>query len=69
MKGSNRPTAFLKSNFKLMGPGGVFRTVKSQFPQQLIRAEAARAGWAIRVEDEGKWLKVTVVGKAPKVKA
>jgi hypothetical protein len=65
IKGSNRPTDFFKSNFKILGPGGVFRTPKAKFSPKTIQAQATRAGVLVRVTEEGLWLKVTVTGKLP----
>ena len=67
IKGPRKPTEFLKSNFKLMASGGVFRTVKARFSPKTIHAEAAKAGVQVRIDDEDPWLKVTFVGKAPKI--
>ena len=64
-KGSNKPTAFLKSNFKILSTGGVFRTVKAKFPPATIQAEAKKAGRIVRIDEEGPWLKVTIVGRVP----
>ena len=62
-KGSNKSTAFLKSNFKILSTGGVFRTVKAKFPPATIQAEAKKAGRIVRIDEEGPWLKVTIVGR------
>jgi hypothetical protein len=63
LKGGNPPGEFLKSNFKLLGPGGVFRTVKAKFPPKVIEAAAKKAGVSIQIQDLDPWLKVTIVGK------
>lgn len=63
LKGPNPPTAFLKSNFKILSTGGVFRTVKAKFPPATIQAEAKKAGRIVRIDEEGPWLKVTIVGR------
>ena len=63
-KGPKGDTAFLRSNYKFMAVGGVFRTVKAQFPPATIHAEAEKAGWRVEVTEDGPWLKVKVVGKA-----
>lgn len=64
LKGPKGDTAFLRSNYKFMTVGGVFRTVKAKFLPTTIHAEAEKAGWRVKVTDEDPWLKVTVVGKA-----
>jgi len=56
-------TTFLRSNYKLMEVGGVFRTVKAQFSPEKIHAEAEKAGWVGEITDESPWLKVKVMGK------
>ncbi|HUD74466.1 MAG TPA: hypothetical protein VMQ76_05285 [Terracidiphilus sp.] len=48
-----------------MGKGGSFRTVKAKFPPATIQASAKRAGVYIRIDEEGPWLKVTVLGNVP----
>jgi hypothetical protein len=65
IRGSNRPTEFFKSNFKLMGVGGIFRTPKAKFSPKTIHAEAKKAGFRVQTIEEGPWLKVTVTGKLP----
>ena len=65
IKGSNRPTDFLRANFKILGPGGVFRTVKAMFSPKTIRAAAERAGLHVQIEDQAPWLKVTVTDRMP----
>ena len=65
LKGPNPPTAFLKSNFKILSTGGVFRTVKAKFPPAMIQAEAKKAGRIVRIDEEGPWLKVTIIGRVP----
>jgi len=64
IKGGNRPADFLKANFKILGPGGVFRTVKAKFSPKTIQAAAEKAGRIIRIDDQDPWLKVTIVGIA-----
>jgi hypothetical protein len=64
LRGSKGDTAFLRSNYKFMAVGGVFRTVKAKFLPATIHAEAEKAGWRVKVTNEDPWLKVTVVGKA-----
>ena len=64
LKGPKGDTAFLRSNYKFMAPGGVFRTVKAQFPPATIHAEAEKAGWIVQITDEDPWLRVKVLGKA-----
>ena len=66
---AHRPEEFLKANFKLSAVGSVFRTVKAKFPPATIHAEAAKAGWSVQITDEGPWLRVQIVGKAPKTKS
>lgn len=68
IKGPKGDTQFLKSNYKLMGVGGVFRTVKARFSSRKIRAEAAKAGFLVQIDDESPWFKVTVIGKAEAIK-
>ena len=63
LRGPKGDTAFLRSNYKFMAPGGVFRTVKAKFPPATIHAEALKAGWRVEVTDEDPWLRVRVVGK------
>jgi hypothetical protein len=65
IRGSNRPTEFFKSNFKMMGVGSIFRTPKAKFSPKTIHTEAKKAGFVVRVDQEGPWLKVTVTGKIP----
>jgi len=62
-KGPNRPEAFLRSNFKLSAPGASFKTVKAKFSPKMIQAEAEKAGWIIRIDDQDPWLKVTIISK------
>jgi hypothetical protein len=64
LKGPKGDTAFLKDNYRLMGPGGVFRTVKARFSPKKIHAEALKAGWTVDIQEEGLWLRVQIVGKA-----
>jgi hypothetical protein len=63
IKGGNRPTDFLRANFKILGTGGTFRTVKAKFPAKTIQAAAEKAGWKVRIEDQNPWLKVTITGR------
>ena len=63
VKGSKGDTVFLRSNYKFMTVGGVFRTPKARFSPENIHAEAEKAGWIVDIEDEAPWLKVTVIGK------
>ena len=65
LRGPKGDTAFLRSNYKFMAVGGVFRTPKAKFPPAAIHAEAAKAGWCVEVTEDGPWLKVKVVGKVP----
>lgn len=65
IKGGNRPTDFFKSNFKLLGVGGIFRTPKAKFSPETIHAEAKKASVLVQILEEGPWLKVTVTGKLP----
>ena len=65
IKGPNRPTDFFKSNFKLLGVGGIFRTPKAKFSPKTIQAQAAKAGVLVQITDESPWLKVTVIKKLP----
>ena len=64
LRGPKEDTAFLRSNYKLMEAGGVFRTPKAKFPPATIHAEAAKAGWIVQITDEDPWLRVKVLGKA-----
>jgi hypothetical protein len=66
IRGPKRPAEFFKSNFKLMGVGGVFRTPKAKFSPKTIHAEAKKAGVRVRVDEEGLWHRVTIVGKLSK---
>jgi hypothetical protein len=63
LKGPKGDTDFLRLNYKLMAPGGVFRTVKAKFSPEKIHAEAEKAGWRVEVTEDGSWLKVTAMGK------
>jgi|ERR1019366_2775758 hypothetical protein len=63
LKGPKGNTAFLKDNYKLMGIGGIFRTPKARFSHTQIHAGATEAGFTVRIDEEGPWLKVTVIGK------
>jgi hypothetical protein len=65
LKGPKESTAFLKGNYKLMGIGGIFRTPKARFTPKQIHAGAIEAGFTVRIDEEGPWLKVTVIGKLP----
>ena len=65
LKGPKGDTAFLRSNYKFMAPGGSFRTVKAWFSPAQIQAEASKAGWAVDVREEGLWLRVTVTKRLP----
>jgi hypothetical protein len=65
IRGGNRPAAFFKSNFRIMGVGGVFRTPKAKFRPKIIHTAAKNAGFVVRIDEEGPWLKVTVTGKLP----
>lgn len=72
LKGPNRPTEFLKANFKILSTGGTFRTVKAKFSRRTISDHAKRAGVRIKIENQDPWLKVTIVGRLkprpPKIK-
>jgi|SRR5579863_2590221 len=63
-KGPKGDTAFLKDNYKLMGIGCSFRTVKARFSPGQIQDAARKAGYEIEIIDETPWLKVKIVGKA-----
>lgn len=65
-KGPKGDTAFLQSNYKLMGVGGVFRTPKARFTRDQVHAGAKDAGWVVDIREEGPWLRVQVIGKAPR---
>jgi hypothetical protein len=65
LKGPKGDTAFLKSNYKLMAVGGVFRTPKARFTHAQVHAGAKDAGWVVGIREEGPWLRVQVIGKAP----
>jgi hypothetical protein len=65
LKGPKGDTAFLRSNYKFMAPGGSFRTVKARFSPEKIHAEASKAGWAVDIREEGKWLRVQVTKRLP----
>ena len=62
-RGPKGDTTFLRSNYKFMAVGGVFRTVKAQFPPATIHAEAEKAGWRVEVTEDGPWLRVKVLGR------
>ena len=64
-KGGNRPTDFLRANFKILGKGGSFRTVKKKFPAKVIEAVAEKSGALIKIKDEDPWLLVMVTGRVP----
>ena len=68
LKGSKMDTVFLRENYNLMGPGGIFRTPRARFSPAKIHAEAKKAGVTVRVDIEGPWHKVTVIGRIPKSK-
>ena len=63
LRGPKGDVIFLRSNYKMMETGGVFRTVKAKFPPATIHAEAEKAGWRVEITEDGPWLKVKVVGK------
>ena len=52
MKGPKGDTAFLRDNYKFLGIGGVFRTVKARFSPAMIHAGAKRAGFIVELKDE-----------------
>jgi hypothetical protein len=64
LNGPKGDTAFLQSNYKLMAVGGVFHTPKARFTQTQIRTGANKAGFAVKIKEEGPWLRVQVTGKA-----
>lgn len=64
-KGPKGDTAFLKDNYKTMSIGSIFRTPKARFTPKQIHAGAAKAGFLVRIDQEGPWNKVTVTGKLP----
>ena len=71
LKGPKGDTAFLKDNYRLLGPGGVFRTPKARFSPAQIHAGARKAGFIVQITEEGPWNKVTVLRRlspAPKTK-
>lgn len=63
LEGPKGDTAFLRTNYKMMGIGSSFKTVKSRFSADLIKKEALKVGFVVDVKDETPWWKVTVVGK------
>ena len=66
LRGPKGDTAFLKDNYRLMGAiGGIFRTPKARFSRKQIHAGATKAGFIVRVDEDGLWNKVTVIGKIP----
>jgi hypothetical protein len=65
-KGPKGDTAFLYENYKFSTIGSIFRTPKARFTESQIRDGATKAGWAVRVDVEGLWHKVTVTGKLPR---
>jgi hypothetical protein len=64
LRGPKGDTQFFKENFKYSAVGSIFRTVKARFTPEKIHAEAKKAGWTVRIDDETPWLRVEVVGKA-----
>jgi hypothetical protein len=62
-KGPKGDTAFLRGNYKIMGVGGIFRTPKARFSARLIQAGAKKAGFVVRITEEGPWWRVAIVGK------
>ena len=64
-KGVKGNIVFLKDNYKTMGIGGIFRTPKARFSHAQIHAGAKKAGFTVRIDEEGPWYKVTVIGKLP----
>ncbi len=62
-QGSKGDTAFLRDNYKFCTVGSVFRTPKARFTRGQIHAGAEKAGWAVRIDEDGPWLKVVVTGK------
>ncbi len=62
-KGPKGDTAFLKENYRLLGPGGVFRTPKARFTPRQIRLGAEKAGFTVKIEDQFPWLRVTITGR------
>jgi hypothetical protein len=65
LKGPKGDTAFLRSNYKFMAPGGSFRTVKARFSPAQIQAGAKQACWVVDIREEGPWLKVTATKRLP----
>lgn len=68
IKGPKGDTAFLRGNYKISTIGSVFRTPKAKFSPTTIHAEAEKAGWDVRVDEDGPWLKVVITGNARKYK-
>ena len=62
-KGQKGDTAFLRDNYKFCTVGSIFRTPKARFTHDQIHAGAAKAGWVVRIDEDGPWLKVVVTGK------
>jgi hypothetical protein len=65
IKGAKGDTAFLRDNYKTMSIGSIFRTPKARFTPKQIQAGAKKAGFVVRVDQEGPWLKVTVTRRLP----
>jgi len=65
LKGPKGDTTFLQSNYKTMSVGSSFRTVKARFSPRQIHAGAEKAGFVVRLTEEGPWLKVTITKKLP----
>jgi hypothetical protein len=65
IKGRKGDADFLRENYKLIGPGCSFRTVKAHFSTRQIRASAEKAGCTIEIKDESPWLKITVLTCKP----
>ena len=63
-KGSKGDKAFLRDNYKFSTVGSVFRTPKARFTHGQIHAGAEKAGWVVRIDEDGPWLKVVVTEKA-----
>ena len=55
LKGPNRPTEFLKANFKILSTGRTFRTVKQNFPegQLAITPSAPASALKLRTRTRG----------------
>ena len=65
MKGPKGDTDFLRSNYKYMAVGSIFRTPRAKFSHAQVHAGAKRAGAIVEIVEEGPWLRVKMIGKIP----